>query len=732
MASESSPDSSTAAARDSDDYSDLPTDRPDRMPFVIQMGMLKTLGINLYTSIGKVLVEFIANAYDSDATQIQISLPWDNIHKQRIKLRDELKSQLDHQQHAADEKSTADMFDVMQQTLDENTTVVLEDDGHGMTWQDVWKKFLPVNRERRRDRNNKETRLTSESGNRFVMGRKGVGKLAGFGAAGRVEIWTKRKGSTAATIITLTDNVLEQRRNTDDYPVPVTYEDGLAVELSGTRVTLSRLKADAFKESVPSIKSAINKAFFAIQPDDFAIWLNGELVESPPPTYEFIYPPDLKAGEFAEDAFEVEGLGSIEFRYFIGFRGRNEHLTAKERGVRVYCNHRLAAGPTLLGLGTGMHSFHSQDYMEGIVEVDALDRGSVDLINTARTQFREGNEFFDGLSDRLTTIMTEALKAHGKFREKQAGEELEADPKAKVISRVVATLPKRTRKAATRLMTTIAVHYPPGTVEFEELAPIIVNSVNATQVLSKLIELGSRPETLDRVARELRELAEIERIDALKLYRGRRSGIQALETLMVSGEEELWQKKMIEAELHSLLKQNPWLIRPEYSDYLTSDENINRMVSKLAKELSVDKFAKVDGSDGVDATRPDLVFVMSDQSSPGPSTIHVVELKSPSTPLTIEHFHQLEEYIFKIKTWCESELPQAVAVHGWLIGAMPDSATRSVPQKQLLRKFKDSGPADDIRIVGMRQLIKESWDTHLAAIRTLESELGEDDDETED
>jgi hypothetical protein len=218
-----------------------------------------------------------------------------------------------------------------------------------------------------------------------------------------------------------------------------------------------------------------------------------------------------------------------------------------------------------------MHSFHSTDYIECIVQADEFDRGPVDLINTSRTQLKDGNEFSEGITTRVTDLMKSAIAAHAKFREAQAKADIENDPKAKTLQRIVSVLPKKTRKAAERLLTSIATEYGVGTETFDELAPVIINSVNATDVLIKLIELGGNPETLERVARELRELGEIEKVDALKLYRGRRSGIQALLALESKGEEN-WGKKQLENELHSLLKECTWLIRPEFSTFLTSDE----------------------------------------------------------------------------------------------------------------------------------------------------------------
>lgn len=707
--------------------------RPDTMDMTFQRGMLKTLGINLYANIGKVLVEFIANAYDSDAPKIDITLPVDRIADARRRLSEARKQAAASGQATESEGEPKPTFDSLLATLPEDIEVVISDTGHGMTWTEVKDKFLPLNRQRRIDGKGRETNLTSPGG-RFVMGRKGVGKLAGFGAAEKVVLRTKRAGETYATVITMTDSTLEQEQSQTQIPIPVKYEDGLSPSEQGTTITLSRLKADAFKASAKTIADGIANAFFAIRPEDFAIRINEQPISQPVPDYEFVFPDPLtldriKTGEMAADSFAVEDIGTIPFRYYIGFRKRSEHLPAGKRGARIYCNNRLAAGPTLFNLGTGMHSFHSADYMECIVEANELDRGSVDLISTSRTQLQEGNEVFEALQEKIGSLMRVAIAKHGGFRERIASAEIDGDPKGQIIKRSVEQLPAKTRRAATRLLTTIAAQYGVGTEAFEELAPIIMNSVNATEVLAKLVTTGTKPETVTSILGQLRDLSEIELRDVLKLYRGRRGGISKIQALQKTG-HELWKKKGLEKDLHQLLKDNPWLIRPEFSTYVTSDEKINTVASKLAQHIQVDSFAQIVDGDAPDITRPDLVFLMSDRGSEGPFVIKVVELKSPTIPLTIEHYRQLEDYISSIERWCNSELKRTIAVHGYLIGEMPADITTVKAEVNLLDRFKKSGPDSQIRIVGLTQLINDAWNVHIDAIKAIESEL-EDEEEDE-
>ncbi|MCR5876593.1 ATP-binding protein [Phenylobacterium sp. J426] len=479
--------------------------------------MLEALGINMYTTLGKCLVEFVANAYDSEAHNVTITIPHEDIEAARTKVRQAAKAEV-----AA---GLRDRFTVLLDTLPNDLKVVIEDDGHGMSWKDVESKFLPLNRKRREGADGTESNIKSETGKRFVMGRKGLGKLAGFGAAENVEVRTKRQGETFATIITLQDSKLKGAANVTDVDIPATYEEGLDPKEQGTRITLSGLKSDAVKERLETLEETIREAFQALRPEDFLVTLNETPLVPQPPEYEFIYPAGgLDERGYASSILTIEDIGDVPLKYFVGFRPRGQHLPARKRGARIYCNNRLAAGPSLFKLPTGMHNFHATDYLECVVEADEFDRAGIDLINTNRTQLREDNEAVRALLEHVSQLMKAAIASHSLFRDKQTSEKLKTDPTAQVLSRIIDTLPRKTRKPAGKLLHALANEHGVDSPAFQELAPAFINSVNATEVLVKLIEARTRPETIEKVAEHLRELSEIERIDVLKLYRGRRDG----------------------------------------------------------------------------------------------------------------------------------------------------------------------------------------------------------------
>lgn len=683
--------------------------RPANFPLRIQGGMLEALGINMYSTIGKCLVEFVANAHDGEARNVDISIPVDEIDAARQVARAAAKREV--------RENDRDPFTLLLDPLPDDIAIVIEDDGHGMSPQDVERKFLPINRKRRADEAGAETRLRSENGLRRVMGRKGLGKLAGFGAATKVVVRTKRVGETFATTFTLDDADIRHAEDIGSVLIPAAYEENLPADAHGTRITLSRLKSDAVRFSTEVIGDAIREAFYGIEPEELAIRINGDLVGPERADYEFVYPTDVDPDDgLAPAELDVEGLTTLPIRFMVGFMPRGRNLPVSKRGARVYCNGRLAAGPTLFGLPTGMHNFHSQSYMQAIVKADVLDEHGIDLVNTNRTQLREDNEIVGTLIAFIEEQMRRALAAHAEWRERRADEEIAASEFASEMINLTEGLAGKARTAAQELLRTLAGQHGPDSPEFRNLAPLVVQSVNAGEVLLKLAEVGHDPQSLRQIALQLVDLADIEKSDALKIYRGRRSAIQGLLKLIQEGEGEFWRKKGIERDLHNLLKEDPWLIKPEYTRYLKSDENMTNVAAALAKHLGVEDAAGLD-----DPKRPDLVFVLSDSAMP--HHVSIVELKSPSLPLCNTHLTQLKGYMAKVERYCQVELGRPVTVHGHLIGAMPEPDTQNEDQLLLLSEMRKAGPEAQWVVMGVRALLERAQAANAATIGALEKDV---------
>ena len=112
----------------------------------MSLNVLNHLGIGLYSNVPAVLSEAIANAWDADASRVDINI------------------------------------DVP------NEKITIQDDGHGMSVIDANQKYLTVGYERR-----VLGGATSPKG-RLVMGRKGIGKLSLFSIANAVEVHSVKDG----------------------------------------------------------------------------------------------------------------------------------------------------------------------------------------------------------------------------------------------------------------------------------------------------------------------------------------------------------------------------------------------------------------------------------------------------------------------------------------------------------------------------------------------------------
>lgn len=130
----------------------------------VTLNVLEHLGLNLYSNIPAVLSETVANAWDADAEKVRISVPTDD------------------------------------------SKIVVEDDGRGMTRDQVNRRYLTVGFRRREDKADPSARVT-EKHKRPVMGRKGIGKLSLFSIADTVEIYTLAEGGAREALRLSADEI---------------------------------------------------------------------------------------------------------------------------------------------------------------------------------------------------------------------------------------------------------------------------------------------------------------------------------------------------------------------------------------------------------------------------------------------------------------------------------------------------------------------------------------------
>ncbi|MCF2240504.1 ATP-binding protein, partial [Halobacterium salinarum] len=200
------------------------------------LNVLQHLGLRMYTSLPAVVSEYVANAWDAWATEVEIEMPQD-------------------------------------ETMSPDYTITIEDNGRGMTKGEVNNEFLVVGRNRRQDED--KDYVEKDGHRRKVMGRKGIGKLAGFGIADNVRIWTCKDGEYVEFELDYGEMRQEAKEGEDATTTyrPKIINEGKTNGKSGTRIVLSNLDRDQ-RPRAKYVRKRLARRFSVIG-DDFRMVVNG-------------------------------------------------------------------------------------------------------------------------------------------------------------------------------------------------------------------------------------------------------------------------------------------------------------------------------------------------------------------------------------------------------------------------------------------------------------------------
>jgi hypothetical protein len=196
----------------------------------IGLNVLNHLGIKLYSSIPAVLSEVVANAWDADATEVNI-----NIEKDKI---------------------------------------IIEDNGHGMSSEDINSKYLFVGYDKRKDVSQTQTYK------RKVMGRKGIGKLSLFSIANNAIIETYNGQEKNGFILSYEKitALLKGKTGEEIYNPEPLEKNELILKNKGTKIVLTQLKKNINSVSINGLKKRIARRFSIIGTESFTVKINGQKI----------------------------------------------------------------------------------------------------------------------------------------------------------------------------------------------------------------------------------------------------------------------------------------------------------------------------------------------------------------------------------------------------------------------------------------------------------------------
>ncbi|MHB8510247.1 MAG: BbrUII/HgiDII family restriction enzyme [Candidatus Dormibacteria bacterium] len=179
----------------------------------VDLSVLESLGINLYSNAAAVLTELVANSYDADATRVKID--W----KQQ------------------------------------GERIVVSDNGKGMSRAELNDRFLKVGYKKRQAEGGNSARW-----GRPYMGRKGIGKLSVFSVSKNVSVFSSTKdGASNGLCIKVADLEAAINAGGTYYPAAIDVPPAFAVQ--GTFIVLDDLKSKRANLTAAALRKRLARRF---------------------------------------------------------------------------------------------------------------------------------------------------------------------------------------------------------------------------------------------------------------------------------------------------------------------------------------------------------------------------------------------------------------------------------------------------------------------------------------
>ena len=339
---------------------------------------IEHLGVKMYSTLPPVVSELIANSYDADAEVVTISL-----------------------------KDSSDK------------EIVVSDNGHGMSFDEINESFLTIGRNRR----TKNETVLSPKG-RKVIGKKGLGKLSFFGIAHKIEIATVKDGKKNSFVMDWNEimDMENQDGGIENYKPEILIFDENTQNSNGTTVTLRTIQRES-NFNVEALADSISKYF--ILPENFSIKLShndGDWIEidnqrrysTLSTEVEWEVPTEVKFPNDCEYSENITG-----------------HILATEkpispstnmRGITLFSRTKLVNLPEYFSDSTSSHFFN---YLTGWLEVDFIDELEEDVIGTNRQTLNWEHPKMQNLRGCLQAMLKGLEKDWREKRKKIRGKKLD-------------------------------------------------------------------------------------------------------------------------------------------------------------------------------------------------------------------------------------------------------------------------------------------------------------------
>ncbi|MEU6342876.1 ATP-binding protein [Streptomyces sp. NPDC046977] len=589
----------------------------EQHPYTMKISRLTIdkLGIKLYDRVSAVLAELISNAYDADAEDVQISLPWGVF-----------------------------LYDPKLPTASSQLEIVIKDDGHGMTRSEMNEHYLTVGADRRTrpdggDRSREKLRP--------VMGRKGIGKLAPFGICKTVEIIssggdeTDQGYATSHIILHLPDMLTDTDR--EYHPTPGAL-DGTWSESHGTTVKLR----DFSRKRVPAKEDLDRQlaARFGLERHDWKVCVT----DSTNPRDSFVL-GRLMVDLMPNTRIDLDGRPVPFNDTFLPVKGyvaytlkpyKDEYMA----GVRIYSRGKFVAKTREFGIGAGFTGeFKLRSYIVGELHAEWLDDDE-DLIRSDRQDIIWSSDLGEALSAWGKQLVKELAKRSDEAA-RQEKTKLFME-KSDLPAKLMSTAPGDPiyREAVTEAAELLVKDVDPDSLnnpeQVERIANLAVSLAPHRSLLEALREVAKSTETTVDAVMELFKKARIAEMYSLGQVAAERLEVVAkLESLVDD-------RATLERPLQELIEQAPWILAPEWTP-LGMNESLKRVRSSFESWYRKNTGIRlVTTAIETKAKEPDFVLLHDS------GILWIVEIKRMGYHLTDAEFLNALGYLVSLSNFLDS------------------------------------------------------------------------------
>ncbi len=321
----------------------------DGLAMRFDLNTIEHLGVKMYSQTPTAIAELIANSYDACANEVNIRL-----------------------------------------YSGEQFKIEIEDNGDGMTFNEINDCFLRIGRNRREDKQ-------PNSCGRQPTGKKGLGKLALFGLGNKVTIITKKEKSQVKFTLNYNDIL-----NWDETDYKPKYSKTEIADETGTTIILEELKRKTYYP-IEEYARSISK-LFNFKSEDFKVYISlndGERIEIHNKLkYDSITP------QFKWSFDSIKDIAKLDYSDRDKIKG--ELITTEKplkpglRGITLFANGRMVNSAEFFD---SSESSHFYSYLTGWLDVDFIDDCPDDHISTDRQSLNWESEMTSELKAYLSSTL---------------------------------------------------------------------------------------------------------------------------------------------------------------------------------------------------------------------------------------------------------------------------------------------------------------------------------------